>query len=441
MERQRRPTVLLGISLLTIFLALMMWRYLATLYRDIWSEPKLVFLLTSLILMGGVTAKLFQIYNWPEYLVPLSFTAILATILINREAAVMVALLTSLICLTVFDYDANVFMITLAGSMAGILGAARMRRRSEIVLAGLLVMAANAAVILGLRLATNFSGDWIEQVGYGVLSGFLSAALVSFLVWPLERMFNITTDIRLIELSDTNHPLLLKMMTEAPGTFQHTLQVASFADVAARAINANSLLARVGAYYHDIGKTIRPNYFSENQDSKNPHDALSPAMSCKIIVDHVKEGLRLAREHKLPKPIVDMIPQHHGTCEVSFLLLKARQSEKYDSVSEDDFRYPGPRPQSREAAILMLSDACEAVSRTLENPTHGRVRSTVEKLINDRFIDSQFDECDLTLKDLHGIADSLTRSIMNATHKRIVYPVSSSQAEEKEKTSTKQQEA
>ncbi len=441
MDEQRGPTVLLGVGLLTAFLGVMMWRYMATLYQDIWAEPKLICLVAVLVLMGGITAKLFQINNWPEYMVPLSFVAILATILINRQIATMVALLTSLIALTIFDYDAHIFMVALAGSVAGVLGAARMRRRSEIVLAGLLVAAANAAVILGLGLATNLSGDWVGQILYGMLNGLISAGLVMFLVWPLERIFDATTDLRLIELSDTNHPLLQRMMNEAPGTFQHTLQVASLADSAARATDANSLLVRVAAYYHDVGKVVRPNYFSENQDGKNPHDDLSPTMSCKIIVDHVKEGVRLAREHKLPKPIVDMIPQHHGTCQVSFLLQKASEMDKYDSISEDDFRYPGPRPQTREAAILMLSDACEAVSRTLENPTHGRVRSTVEKIINERFVDSQFDECDLTLKDLHKIADSLTRSIMNATHKRIVYPVSSSQAENREKSPEKQQEA
>ena len=258
----------------------------------------------------------------------------------------------------------------------------------------------------------------------GIFIGIAAPILVIGLLPIFESVFNITTDITLLELSDLNRPLLRELAIRAPGTYTHSLIMANLSESAAEAIGANALLARVGCYYHDIGKMLKPEYFSENQGlrgGRNPHDQLTPNMSMLIIASHVKDGLELAEEHGLPKALCDLIPQHHGTTVIEYFYNRAVELGG-GGVRKEDFRYDGPRPQTREAGILMLSDSVESAARTLAERTPNRVRQLVGNIIQQKFTAGELDECALTLQDLHKIEDSFIPVLMGTLHGRVEYP-------------------
>ncbi|MFM7741824.1 MAG: HDIG domain-containing metalloprotein, partial [Planctomycetota bacterium] len=256
--------------------------------------------------------------------------------------------------------------------------------------------------------------------GSAAAAGLIMTALLPF----FERWFDFQTDINLLELSDPNHPLLKQLIQRAPGTYNHSINVASIAEAAAESVGANGLLCRVGAYFHDIGKMRKPEYFVENQQGgENKHDDLNPTMSTIVIISHVKDGIELARLHHLPRRIVDLIEQHHGTTLVEYFFHRASQSAAEDyRPTESDFRYPGPKPQTVEAAIVMLADAVEGASRTLREPTPHRIESIVGELTKRRMDDGQFDDCPITLQQLHLIQDSLIKSLNAMFHARVKYP-------------------
>jgi putative nucleotidyltransferase with HDIG domain len=247
-------------------------------------------------------------------------------------------------------------------------------------------------------------------------------------------MFDITTDVTLLELSDLNHPLLKELAVKAPGTFHHSIIVGNLAESAAKKINANSLLARVGSYYHDIGKMVKPEYFVENEaGSENKHQSLAPNMSALILASHIKNGLDLAEKYNLPKIIRDFIPEHHGTSLMTFFYSKALSSKTAQNVNEADYRYPGPSPQSKETAIVMLADTIEAATKTLKNPTTGRMNKLVEELIENKFLEGELDNSELTMRDLKGIIEGFASVLKGIYHKRIDYP----KAEDNKKTENK----
>jgi hypothetical protein len=241
----------------------------------------------------------------------------------------------------------------------------------------------------------------------------------------LESLFDITTNFKLLELSNLHQPILRQLILVAPGTYHHSIVLGTLAEAAAEAVGANSLLVRVSACYHDIGKIKKPAYFIENQmEALNRHDKLSPSMSSLIVTSHVKDGVELARESKLPAPIIDIIRQHHGTSLITFFYQKAKDAEntRLAEVREEEYRYTGPKPQTKEAAIVMLADAVEAASKTLTDPTPARVQGMVERIINNIFVDGQLEECDLTLRDLHQIAKAFVRILTGIFHHRVDYP-------------------
>ncbi|MDA8414707.1 MAG: HDIG domain-containing protein, partial [Desulfobacteraceae bacterium] len=260
---------------------------------------------------------------------------------------------------------------------------------------------------------------------FAVVGGVLTAGFVSGFIPVIESLFNYTTDIKMLELANLNSPLLRDLMVNAPGTYHHSVVVGNLGEAAAESIGANPLLARVAAYYHDIGKISKPLYFIENQSGEeNRHDKLAPSMSALILVSHIKEGAEVAREKHLGQPIIDIIRQHHGTGLIKFFYERAKtQAESTgQTVEEQDFRYPGPKPQTREAGIVMLADCVEAASRTLVNPTPDHIMGMVQNIINRIFTDGQLDECELTLKNLHEIARSFNRILNGIYHHRIDYP-------------------
>jgi putative nucleotidyltransferase with HDIG domain len=275
------------------------------------------------------------------------------------------------------------------------------------------------------------TSDAFRNFTWGTLAGFLLTGCLPL----VEKLFGIVTDISLLELADGSHPLLQELVRRAPGTYTHSITVATLAEAAAEAIGANPLLVRVGSYFHDVGKMLKPHYFVENQNGENRHDALEPALSTLIIIGHVKDGQALARQYRLPPPIIDFIMQHHGTTLVEFFYREAIRLQESSgngaSVLEPAFRYPGPKPQNRENGILMLADAVESASRALGDPTPGSMRKLVHDLLMKRLLDGQFEESGLTLTELHLIEESLCKSLIALFHARIKYPEESLRLREK----------
>lgn len=376
--------------------------------------------LCATVLIGRVIAY----FDDSGFLVPAAAAAILLAILTNARLAGLVSLLIAMLVSIQFDNSWRAMVILCTMSFTGILSITVVRRRSDMGSAAVKATLAGVLAMVGLALAQDslFSEATFRGLVAIALNGLICLFIVPGLLSPLERLFGITTDIQLLEYSDLNNHILSRLAMEVPATYAHSLMLGQLAEAAADAIGANGLLARVCAYYHDIGKLRRPEYFVENQTGTNVHDGLSPRLSARAIASHVSEGAEMARSLRLPKPLIDAIYEHHGTCLISFFYQEAVAQQKHGGVIEADFRYPGPRPRSRETAILMICDAVESAVRTLKNPNEERVRELIDKIISNRASDRQFDESDLTLKDLDTIADVLTRRILTSQHRRITYP-------------------
>jgi putative nucleotidyltransferase with HDIG domain len=328
------------------------------------------------------------------------------------------------------DMNFSFILVAIVGGISAARGVYNCKSRNDIYWAGLRAGLVSAFVIVLVSALNTPSYDEfvhhaVSGAGIGLLSGVLSAFFAMMLIPLIENVFNYTTDVKLLELSNLNHPLLKDLIVKAPGTYHHSLVVGSMVEAAAEEIGANPLLAKVMAYYHDIGKMEHAQYFIENQrPGHNPHDNISPHMSKHILVAHVKDGAEMARKHKLGQPIIDGILQHHGTTLISFFFNKAQeqQDESLHEVHEEDFRYPGPKPQFREAALCMLADSIEAAARSLDEPTPARLQNIVKNIIQRKFLDGQLDECNLTLRDLSILDESFSRTILGVYHARIDYP-------------------
>ena len=362
-----------------------------------------------------------------EYLIPVAMATILATILFDAEIGMMLTMALSLVTATMVTGDPFRMAIVycLAGG-TGVLTVGRVRHRREFYRSMLFVP-------LAMLLAVAATHDWVNETSYAGLGPILFLAAINGFFCPiiaigllpvLESVFKVVTDITLLELSDLNNPLLRELAVRAPGTFSSVLMVGALAESASERIGANPLLARVGSYYHDIGKLTIPDYFIENQyGGENPHDRLLPHMSSLVIASHVKEGYELGLRYGLPQTILDIIQQHHGTSLMASIYHKAKESAPEGTdVDESSFRYPGPRPQTREAGIVMLADLVEAASRTIKEQSPNRFRTLINKIIQRRFLDGELDECDLTLKDLHNIEESFVPVLVGSRHERIEYP-------------------
>lgn len=313
--------------------------------------------------------------------------------------------------------------------LAAARGVLSCKTRNDIYFGGIRAGIVNAFVIGCWQIVQNYQSpnffrDFIILMGAGFFSGILSAMLAMIFVPILESLFNYTTDVRLLELSNLNHPLLKDMLVKSPGTYHHSMMVGSMVEAAAEEIGANPLLGKVICYYHDIGKMSHSNYFIENQKpGSNPHDNISPYMSKTLLIAHVKDGVEMGMRYKLGQPIIDGILQHHGTTLINFFYNKALDlAEEGVVVSEEDFRYPGPKPQFREAALCMLADSIEAAARSLDEPTPSRLQNIVRNIIQKKFLDGQLDECNLTLKDLTKVENAFVRILLGIYHQRIDYP-------------------
>ena len=361
------------------------------------------------------------------YLFPFAASAIIVRIILNSEVALVYCAICAPLTGIMLNNSLPVVIYALLGGIVGAHGVRQCKERGIIYSAGLKVSVVNMAATLCFQVYGDspFSVQTVYCVLFAGLGGIVNAVCVSGTIPLIEALFHYTTDVKLLELANLNSPLLRELMIRAPGTYHHSVLVGNMVEAGAEAINANPLLARVAAYYHDVGKLKKPQYFIENiRDGENRHDKLSPSMSALILISHMKEGVELAREHRIGLPIIEIIRQSHGTSLITFFYLKAKGLEAPGSpaVEERDFRYPGPKPQTREAGLVLLADCVEAASRTLADPTPARIQGLVQKIINNIFIDGQLDECELTLKNLHEIAKSFNQILAGIYHHRIDYP-------------------
>jgi putative nucleotidyltransferase with HDIG domain len=380
-------------------------------------------------------------------IVPVTLFAISAALVYGRPTALM---LSAAICLVIAfstGGDLAEYILTFSAAAGAILLSGRIRNRTRLVYMGLGVSLIVLATCLGLGVLTGqsleFSSDpygtgtgksvpfyssqlifeAIKQAAFVAICGPLMVGLLPF----IEQLFDIETDLSLLELGDMSHTLLKQLAQRAPGTYNHSISVASLAESAAESIGANGLLVRVGACFHDIGKMFKPNYFVENQmPGANRHDALQPELSTLVIIAHVKDGADLAKQHNIPQRIIDFIEQHHGTTLVEYFYhqaIKDNEGNKdIEEVSETQFRYPGPKPQTKESAILMIADAVESATRALREPTSSRIQTLVDQIAMKKLLDGQFDECELTLVELDAIKQSLIKNLNAIHHGRIKYP-------------------
>jgi len=405
-------------------------------------RPDQLLLLVILSLFTLATARLFTYLSVQYelispalimYLVPHALAILLAGILLGGSAAIALGFWTSFATAVLFDQSFNVFALGILITITATSTARNVHRRSSLFQAGLWVCAVKVLfVLVSATLNRPVVPVLIGQLFSAILAGMLSTVLVLLLIPVFEKIFKITTDITLLELSDMGHPLLQKMAIQAPGTYHHSLMVATLAQNAAEAIGANSLLIRVCAYYHDIGKMAKPEFFTENiQHKENPHDELSPHMSALVIISHVKEGLALAKRHKLPQPILNAIEQHHGNGLISFFYHKAKVEQQKDlehahatktAINDSDFRYGGAPAVSPEMAILSLADASEAAARSIEKPTPKKITNMMDEIFSMKIRDGQMDYASLTMAQINIVKQSFIFSLSNMLHGRIPYP-------------------
>jgi len=446
LERERRERggqtilwrVTLGQLLLITATYLIFFLYIFILRRAIYEDNRKLLLMAILfgviVLMYAISVRL---PSAPTLGVPVAIAPILLTVMFDSRVGIFGALAMALIGGLLLNLDFEFAYATVFASTLGVFSVRDIKNRGQFFLSPAMVLVGYFVVLGSTTLLFDTPRDvFVSQL---ILVG-VNSILVTLaypLVWVFERAFDITTDLTLLELSDTNRPLLKDLSLRAPGTFNHTLQVANLAEAAADAIGSNALLTRVGALYHDVGKMLKPEYFVENQrPGDNPHDQLKPRMSALIIASHVKEGLEMGRQYNLPKPILEFIPMHHGTTRIEYFYRKAVEQQKEGEVpvAESEFRYPGPRPASKETGILMLADSVEAASRSLAEPTHKRLETLINMIIQARIADGQLSDTDLTFRDLDTIKETFLSMLLGIYHVRVKYP---GQEEEEQKPAEK----
>lgn len=450
LKEQERPSILiLVIAVIFSVVILVAHSFLKKYSPEKYQlAPKDFFVLATIIIIEVLMTKLFLFVTetaflskfgnlLPEdfflFLSPLAAGTLLVALIIPiGEVVFIFTLILSIVVAIMSELNFALAFVVWVGGLAAARGVQSCKARNDIYVAGI-----RAGLVMALAMLCLYtvkhpnSGQWIKEslwmMGAGFFSGIFSAMWATIFIPPLESLFNYTTDVKLLELSNLNHPLLKDMLIKAPGSYHHSMMVGSMVEAAAEEIGANPLLGKVICYYHDIGKMLHPNYYIENQKpGQNPHDHISPFMSKTLLISHAKDGVELGLKYKLGKPIIDGILQHHGTTVISYFYNKAVEALKDNDpeISEDEFRYPGPKPQFRESALCMLADSIEAASRTLDEPTPARLQNIVRNVIQKKFLDGQLDECHLTLKDLTKVEEAFVKILLGIYHQRIDYPKS-----------------
>jgi putative nucleotidyltransferase with HDIG domain len=389
---------------------------------------RLATLLTLFVLCVSLATVLSD-YAWTSDVIPLLLFGMVIAIAYQQEMALLLSACVALVVVVSIGHGFTEALALMATAAGAILVLRQVRTRSRLLLVGFSAAAVGFFTTVGVGILDERAwGPLLREGGTIALWSVIAGSLMTVLLPTVEKIFAVETDLSLIELGDPAHPLLQELIRRAPGTYNHSITVASLAEAAAEAIGARGLLVRVGAYFHDIGKMLKPTYFVENQaPGVNRHENLNPAMSTLVIIAHVKDGVDLARQNGLPESIIDFIQQHHGTTLVEYFYRQANQKKVQEdpeggALDESSFRYPGPKPQTKEAGILMLADAVESASRVLKEPTPSRIENLVDEISMKRLLDGQFDECGLTLEEVRRIGESLVKSLTAVYHGRVKYP-------------------
>lgn len=435
-QRTRSSSLtLLGAGLFVLLSFWLVLEFLRRYYQEIFQNDRMMLLIGMIFLIMLLLTRfltIIKISDNPEinalmgYLAPVAAASMLIAILLDNRLAYFLTMIMALYVGLLTEGNQLFFALTaFVGGTVGVFQVYRLSQTSDLAKSGLYISLANIAAIITLTMLGGNASltNILAGIVIGAINGILSAVLMIGALPYMESAFSITSMIKLLELSNPNHVLLKRLLLEAPGTYHHSLMVGNLAEASAEEVGANPLMVRVGAYYHDIGKLKRPEYFVENQRSfENPHEKIAPALSALIITSHVKDGLELAREAHLPPVISDFIEQHHGTSLAKYFYSRALEEDRDGTICEESFRYEGPKPQSKEVALVMLADSVEAAIRSLQEPNEAKIRDMVKRIIKDKLNDGQLDLCDLTFKDLDIITRSFCKILEGVYHKRIEYP-------------------
>ncbi len=431
---------LMGNFLLALLAVMISLVYLRLEDKNVVNDREQYKLLCVLCLATLVLAKtahalgvMFDQPYLPILLTPLPAVALLMTMLLDSRIALFHVFSIGLMMFVVAESNVRFVVVSLFGAMAGILAWRSVSRASDvrnlIGSSGIKIGLANSVAVLAFLMLDSDNmpnlqiSEVLIRVGFGLLNGILSGILANGVLPYMESAFSLATNSRLLELTDLSQPLLRKLAEEAPGTYQHSIAVATMAEAAANCVNADPLLTKIASYFHDIGKIKRPSYFAENQASENRHDQVTPYMSSLILIGHIRDSLDLGREYNLPERVLSIMSQHHGTTLISYFFEEAKKLKDGDEVNEERFRYPGPKPQTKEAAILMLADSVEAAARTLPQHTHSKIEGLVKRIVEHKLKDeNQLDESELTLKDIEKIEQTFVRTLTSMYHGRVDYP-------------------
>ncbi len=412
----------LGVGALTLVLVLLMTAYIIVFNKELLNKVERLLLICIVFLCTLLISNV--ISNISIYLMPIAASAMLLSILIDARLSLLMNLCLTILISVMTGNDIIFIAMALVGGTVGVFSVVNTHQRGNIFASGIVVSLASLIAIVGIGLINSNEVTKVLTFGfYGVLNGIFCSILTvgSLPLW--ESLFGIVTPLKLLELSNPNHPLLKRLLIEAPGTYHHSIIVGNLSEAAANAVGANALLARTGAFYHDVGKIARPYFFKENQlTSENPHDKINPTLSSLIITGHVKEGLELAKKYKLPLEIRNFIMEHHGNTLVAYFYHKAKTSENAEEVDENQFRYNGVKPQSKETAIIMLADSIEAAVRSLPSPSKEKMEKLIQKIMKDKLEDGQLEECDITIRELEVLKKSFLQVLLGIFHERIEYP-------------------
>lgn len=427
-------TPYLGLLLLAAVVLTLLFLYLRLYQPQVYGKTSSMLLFGVVFILFLLLCKLISLISFSDssevslligYLLPVPAASLLLAVLLNRETAIFVTLCLSVFVGVIMDGSLAYSVVAMAGGAAAVITAAHLNQRSQFVGASMWITLANLLLIcaLGMLWRSSYSAIAVGAL-FGLINGLLSAILAMGILPFLESAFHVTTVIRLLELSNSNHPLLKRMMTEAPGSYNHSILVGNLAEAAADAIGADALLVRVASYYHDIGKLKRPHFYIENQrPGENPHDKLQPALSAMIITSHVTDGIKMLREARFPEEIIDIVEQHHGNSLVSFFYHKAKEAAlDPDAIKEEDYRYKGRRPQTKEAALVMLADSVQAAIQALQSGDPQAIENRVREVINGKIASDQLADCPLTFRDLEAVVQSFLTVIAGMNHHRISYP-------------------
>ncbi|ETI89044.1 MAG: Membrane protein containing HD superfamily hydrolase protein [Clostridium butyricum DORA_1] len=411
---------------LAMFVGIIMflqYNYIDRNYSEIFKNTKKITLISVINLMTLVFARTIGLVS--PFLIPFACAPILLTLLINYKISIVISILNVIVISIATGFDAQVMMLGVISSILGATLLKKMQQRNELLYSTIylsivgVIITVSTGILISSNLREVLIKSGITFIG-GVLSGIFALGILPF----LEGTFNEVTTLKLLELSNPNHPLLKKLLMEAPGTYHHSMLVANLAEMASEEVGANSVIVRIGSYYHDVGKTERPYFFGENQmGGENPHNHMTPNLSAKIIISHVKDGIELARKHNLPKVIQDIIREHHGTTLVKYFYYTMKNnSENPEAVKEEDYRYPGPIPNSKEAGIIMLADSVEAAVRSIKEPSEDKIKEMINNIISDKLSCGQLNDCNLTIKDIEKIKKCFLTALNGIYHHRIEYP-------------------